>query len=660
MIYDTTTRNISFLAVSKTLRDKGIANNKFMLALLDPTIRGIDPFDPNLRMEQQVRIFNEIVSNPWYYLREVVRIPQNNVSGGSPYGLNLGNLAISYCKWKSVNYIAILMRQAGKTIGTIAYDTWLMNFGTENSNFIYLNKQADMAIENLRRYKDIRDLLPKWLLGICGSHGDTDNMESKRTARLNNMMICKAGASSEEMADKIGRGLTAPFLYFDEIAFTAHNKTIWEACIPAWEKAAEIARATNGPHGISITTTPNDIYAGSPGSYVKSSIIDRAVRFDEHMYDMTDSELLDYIHKTSSNDICYIEYDYKALGYSDAWIQNKARSLGDAGKLKREYLLEWPNTDENNVFTEEQIDRIKEYVRQPVSHLSVGGYGIEFYEDPDPDMNYILSCDVSGGLSQDNSVISVISPVDFHMVGCFRNARIDTEDFKNLIRTLMTLYFKHAILVVEKNSYGLNILDALMKDPKVEPRIYRETKDKQAEKTERDGLVVKRKTKTVVYGVDTTKDSRNAMYDMLVGIVNDEYRIIVSPMLFEDIRNLSKGKNGKIEARQGEHDDVLMSYLIFRYAVFYGTCFQRMFGISPIASAANAHGGSNGAPSGKVVQDLIRRESTMDSSQSSGYWSQAIVEENQRIAADSVSGPPDPGKAQSDFFKAICGMNDDG
>jgi hypothetical protein len=658
MIYDTTTKNLSFLEVSKVLRLKGINNNKFMLALYDSSLVGVDPFSANLTMEQQVKIFNEIIRNPWYYLREVVRIPQPNVTGGSRYGLNLGNLAISFCKWKSINFIAILMRQAGKTIGTIAYDTWLMNFGAENSTFVYLNKQSDNALENLRRYKDIRELLPKWLLAIVGSDSDTDNMESKRTAKLNNVMVCKASASSDEMADKIGRGLTVPFLYLDEIAFMAHNKTIWGAAVPAWSKAAEIAKSTGGPRGISITTTPGNIYKGSTGEYVKNTIIGSSARFDERMYDMTDAELEDYIKKTSSNDIVYIEYDYKALGYSETWIQAKARELNDTFILKRDFLLEWPKTDVNNVFSEDQLDRIYHYVKQPKLHLNVSGYGIEFYEDPDLSMNYILSCDVSGGLSQDNSVISIISPIDFHMVGCFKNSRIDTEEFKNLIKTLMKLFFNHAILVVEKNSYGLNILDALIKDPELEPRIYRETKDKQAEKTQVSGLTVKRKTKTIVYGVDTTKESRAAMYDLLGGIVADEYDKIVSPWLYDDIKNLARGRNGKIEAATGEHDDVLMSYLIFRYALQYGQNFQKLYHISAIATEANARGAGS-ADSRAMVKTIIQNENVMAGGSLGGYWSQAIVEDQHKINSDLAASKKGPDKSSDDssFFRSICDMN---
>ncbi len=46
--YQMSTRNTSFIKMHQYLKAIGIKNNKFMLALLDPDLAGIDPHDPNL------------------------------------------------------------------------------------------------------------------------------------------------------------------------------------------------------------------------------------------------------------------------------------------------------------------------------------------------------------------------------------------------------------------------------------------------------------------------------------------------------------------------------------------------------------------------------------------------------------------------------------
>lgn len=57
--YDTGTTNKSFLLVASDLKRLGIKNFYFMLEIRDPSIVGVNPYDPNLNMDQIARIINE-------------------------------------------------------------------------------------------------------------------------------------------------------------------------------------------------------------------------------------------------------------------------------------------------------------------------------------------------------------------------------------------------------------------------------------------------------------------------------------------------------------------------------------------------------------------------------------------------------------------------
>ena len=217
MIYDIHTTNLSFLRVSQQLKRHGVKNNKFMLTLYDESLVGVDPRSPDLTTEQKMRIYKEICLNKWYYLREVVRLPVTGTDG-IPYELNLGNCAQSYAYWKNLNFITILPRQQGKTIGVVTDDTWTILFGSKNCQIIYLNKQYPDAVENGRRFKNIRALLPKWLLEIISDKNDKDNQDEKYMAKLRNQILIKPSANSDEQADKLGRGLTASCIHYDEFA----------------------------------------------------------------------------------------------------------------------------------------------------------------------------------------------------------------------------------------------------------------------------------------------------------------------------------------------------------------------------------------------------------------------------------------------------------
>lgn len=430
------------------------------------------------------------------------------------------------------------------------------------------------------------------------------------------------------------------------------------AMLPAWQTASSNAKKNNSPYGITITTTPNNLDVPH-GAFCKK-IIDNAAPFTYECFDMTDEQLDDYIQANSQNNFLSVQYTYTELGKDQAWFEKCVRDFqGDLSKIKREILLEWPRSTESAVFSEAQLENLYHFVvKDPLSRIMVDNkYLINFYDRLDLNKNYILSCDVSGGLANDNSVICIIDPETFKAIGYFKNNKIDTDSFKKLIYTLMTLYFKNAYLVIENNSYGLSILDSLMKDPVIEPRMYREVKEAMAEKTQKDGFTVKRKTKNLAYGVNTNITTRKMMYDLLMSIVNDEADLIIAPELYYDISMLERKKNGKIEAMEGKHDDCLMAYLIFRYAVFYGKCFQERFGIAPIPTRGNVKVVSN-KQSLEQMERLIMNNSISSSFQDSEVYKNLLIRQQQLNNAER--GNEDAEKARKlQSFMNICDLNSD-
>lgn len=107
--YDMGTTNTSFLQVAKDLKRLGIKNCYFMLEIYDISLINVDPYavDPatgktTLTKDQIARVINECVRNPWYYLREISRIPEQG-GGGIPYKANRGNIAQAWCFLKHLD-----------------------------------------------------------------------------------------------------------------------------------------------------------------------------------------------------------------------------------------------------------------------------------------------------------------------------------------------------------------------------------------------------------------------------------------------------------------------------------------------------------------------------------------------------------------------------
>lgn len=116
--YHMSTSNQSFLNMHYYLKQRGIENNRFFLVIYDPDLIGVDPRDPNLSIMMKRKVLRECIINFWYFIREVVRIPDQGgtVGGGMRYKLHRGNLAMNFGFMLNWNMFVEFPRQHGKTI----------------------------------------------------------------------------------------------------------------------------------------------------------------------------------------------------------------------------------------------------------------------------------------------------------------------------------------------------------------------------------------------------------------------------------------------------------------------------------------------------------------------------------------------------------------
>ena len=119
--YHISTTNQSFLDMHYYLKERGIKNNAFFLAIFDTDLIGVDPRDPRLPFEMKKKVLAECYRNFWYFIREVVRIPVQGgaIGNGIPYKLTRGNLALNWACINNINFFLELPRQHGKTISEI-------------------------------------------------------------------------------------------------------------------------------------------------------------------------------------------------------------------------------------------------------------------------------------------------------------------------------------------------------------------------------------------------------------------------------------------------------------------------------------------------------------------------------------------------------------
>ena len=341
-LIDLGTSNKSFLQVAKDLKSFGIKNWWFMLEIFDPSLVSIDPYainkltgEPNLSKDQVARITYEIVRNPWYYLREISRIPdQGGVS--IPYKANRGNIAQAWCFVHGVDSWLNLPRQQGKTQSALAIEGWSYNFATSNSEIIFVNKSGEDCKANLLRLKNQLELLPKYLQYESYIDEETGkrvkaqkNATRMRHAINKNSIKLTAKATSYENALSLARGLTAPIIHYDEIEFTNHCLTIVDNSVSTYMQAAENAKKNGGIYGRIFTSTPGDL--DSNAGQESQQLLNNTLPWSEKMYDYGPDWIKEAIKARGEkcNSIVYIEYSYRQIGRSDEWFRQVASKITD-------------------------------------------------------------------------------------------------------------------------------------------------------------------------------------------------------------------------------------------------------------------------------------------------------------------------------------------
>lgn len=586
--YDYQTKNKSFLKVCKILKDEGIVNFAFPLMTYDKDLIGIDPYSDEVKnnIRLQLKITNEVANNMWYFLREVVRVP--NPGASIPFGLHRGNLAMLFCLNCNFNTYVELPRQHYKTYSAVVYYAWVNMYKARNYNMIFTHKAYADTVENLRRLKQLLDpdngCLPEYLLAPLGKN-DKNNENEFIIASNNNRIKVVGPANDTAGADKAGRGSTVPLIWLDEIAFLKYNETMMGAMVPAFSTASAAARENGTPYSILLTTTPSSLDIPE-GKFVHDTLIEQAMDFDEKMYDYYFERGLDwlaeFVSNNSNNYFVVVKFSYKQLGKSDAWLQEQLRKMNNNMTLvKRELLLEWTYSSDDSLLDEETLNTIAKYAdRDYVAKLLIlDKYMLYYIRQPSNifKKNYVISMDIAGGLGRDKTAITIIDPKDNLPTAVMYSNKMTVVDLVDVTCELLDRYFPMGIVVPELNYSGNTFMELMLKKGKYNSNLFYTIKETKAERIiqeDRD-IFAKAKKKYIrkekrVYGINTTAATRKIMVeDILFNLINNKPESFNNRDIFKELKTLERKKTGKIEHSDSGHDDILMSYLIGLFAILF-------------------------------------------------------------------------------------------
>lgn len=586
-IIHTNTNNKEWLKMAYKLREMGVYNCEFLLALHNPMLEFVDPHSPNLTQKQMEMIYVECVNNFWYYVREVARAPAQTGTGSNQVSVNRYVLSYWWSCLNHITYIGTVPRQCGKSFGADIIGNWLMGFACKNTTINLLTKDDTLRANNIKRLKEMYDELPPYL--NLKTREDANNTEVITVMRNNNKYLTHVPQASIKRAYNLGRGLTSPVWFGDELPFVVNVRYSLGAALASMGAVVEEAKAKNEPYFISMTTTAGKRDDDS-GQYMYEFISD-AAQWSERFYDAKDeADLRIMVGANARKKGAYRIYGcftHRQLGKSDAWLleqlQNTNQSPDDAN---RDYFNTWTSGTSSSPLPLHILEQLAKHAI-PESHTQIspiGSYIMRWYIDEKYRAEYlktrrtIIGIDTSDAVGGDD--ISFVM-IDVETGGTIAAATFNMTSLITFAQFLVWVLMEMplATMIIERKSSAITIIDYLldilpqkgidpfqrlfnwiMNDPMLYKSLYEEAILPMRRRP--DDLYARCKK---YFGFATSSGGQTSRTELYSTTLQASMRRSASKVLDRALIGQITGlivKNGRVDHGDGKHDDLVIGYLL--------------------------------------------------------------------------------------------------
>ena len=406
--------------------------------------------------------------------------------------------------------ICKMPRQTGKSTTSVSY---LLHYAVFNdsTNIGILANKAATARDLLSRLQTAYENLPKWMQqGIISWNKGSLELE-------NGSKILAASTSASAV-----RGMSFNILFLDEFAFVPNH--IAESFFASVYPTITSGKSTK----VIMVSTPHGM---------------------NHFYR--------YWHDAERQKNEYIPTDVhwsEVPGRDADW---KAQTI--ANTSEQQFKVEFECEFLGSVNTLINPSKLRNLVYEEPKTRNAG---LDIYEDPKPDHNYIITVDVARGLGNDYSafIVADVTEFPYKVIAKYRNNEIKPMLFPNIIRDVAKAY-NNAYVLVEVNDIGDQVASILFYDLEYENILM-------ASMRGRNGQIVGQgfSGKKTQLGVRTTAAVKKLGCSNLKTLLEDDKILVNDYEIISELTTFAQ-KHQSFEAEEGCNDDLAMCLVIFSWLV---------------------------------------------------------------------------------------------
>jgi len=585
-IVHNTTKNKTFLRFAAMLRDHGVKNHLFMLQLHDRELEHVDPRDPNISLENIVRITQEVAINPWYYFREIACVPGSELQDLlMRFIANRGNMSTIWLFLNHITVYLIQIRQTGKSFTMDSLAVLITNCLATYTSIAMLTLSEDLRSKTLARIKDVEASLPFYLKRRHPK--EVFNTEEFVVSALNNKFKAYLPNKSPKAALNVARGSTNSVHFVDEGAFLPNLAITLPAYLATGTNAKPAAERRGNPWGSIFATTAGKL--DDPDGAAFHKMLEDACVWSEKLYDakdLDDLKAIIFLNSPGRNHEVNCTFNHRQLGYNDEWlVETVARAKASKDDAERDFGNRWTSGGLYSPIDVETAESIRaaesprtfDEIFRPHPYIIRWVMPVEEAHAYMRNNPTITSSDTSDAVGGDDISLTIRCVKTGKIIGAGNYNKTNLINFAEYLVNYLEKFTK-TTLIVERRSSGATIIDYLLLmlpargiDPFA--RIFNMVVQQAAEFPDDFALISKPGVKKEAtyekfkkqFGFATSAagmTSRSGLYgETFTDAVEKTGLLIFDKKTIDQLLSLVV-LNGRVDHRAGAHDDLVISWLL--------------------------------------------------------------------------------------------------